>query len=133
MNDKIFEPIDEETEKLVANIIDCAFKVYIGLGPGLLESVYETCLCHELSKRGIAFKRQYSVPIQYDGVILSDGLRIDLLVEQKIVVELKSVEEMIPVFQTQIITYLKLTQKRIGLLINFNVHNFKGAVKRIIL
>jgi len=114
-------------------IIDCAFKVYTTLGPGLLESVYETCLCHELSKRGIEFVRQFCIPIVYDGIKLSEGLRIDLLIEDRIVVELKAVEEMIPVFQTQLLTYLKLTNKRIGLLINFNVPNFKGAVKRIIL
>lgn len=133
MNERHFEPIDEETEKLVTIIIDCAFKVYTELGPGLLESVYESCLCHELNKRGIKFERQFHVPIIYDGILLSEGLRIDLLVDEKVIVELKAVDEMMHVFQAQLITYLKLTKNRIGLLINFNVPNFKGAVKRIVL
>lgn len=128
-----FEPLDDETEKLITAVIDCAFRVYVTLGPGLLESVYETCMCHELKKRGITYERQFHVPIVYDDVQLTDGLRIDLFIEKRIIVELKAVEEMLPVFQSQLITYLKLTNNRIGLLINFNVSNFKGAIKRIIL
>ncbi|MBI2428476.1 MAG: GxxExxY protein [Ignavibacteriales bacterium] len=133
MESKAFEPIDERTEQLAKIVIDCAFKVFIILGPGLLESVYETCLCHELAKRGINFKRQVSIPIVYDNIKLDEGLRIDILVEDTLVVELKAVEAMNPVFQSQLITYLKLTKKRLGLLINFNVPNFKKGVKRIIL
>ncbi len=133
MNVKQYEPIDDETETLIAAIIDCAYKVYIQLGPGLLESVYETCLCKELAKRNISFQQQFKVPVIYDGEILDEGFRIDLYVEGKVVVELKAVNEMLPVFQAQVITYLKLTRHRIGLLINFNVPTFKGAAKRIIL
>jgi len=133
MNVKQYEPIDDETEALIAAIIDCAYKVYIQLGPGLLESVYETCLCKELAKRNISFQQQFKVPVIYDGEILDEGFRIDLYVEGKVVVELKAVNEMLPVFQAQVITYLKLTRHRIGLLINFNVPTFKGAAKRIIL
>ncbi|MBP9212641.1 MAG: GxxExxY protein [Bacteroidetes bacterium] len=133
MDVKKFEPIDDETEALIAAIIDCAYKVYIQLGPGLLESVYETCLCKELAKRNISFQQQFKVPVVYDGETLDEGFRIDLYVEGKVVVELKAVNEMLPVFQAQVITYLKLTRHRIGLLINFNVPTFKGAAKRIIL
>jgi GxxExxY protein len=133
MESKYFEPIDDETEELVSVIVDCAFKVYNVLGPGLLESVYESCMCLELKKRGIVFERQVHVPIIYEGTQIPEGLRIDLVVEGKIIVELKAVNEMLPVFKSQLITYLKLTKNRIGLLINFNVPNFKGAVKRIIL
>lgn len=133
MAEKQFEPLDDSTEKIITAIIDCSFTVYAKLGPGLLESVYESCLCHELKKKGILFRRQVHLPIVYDGVQLSEGLRIDILVNENIIVELKAVEEMIPLFKSQLITYLKLTHHRIGLLINFNVTNFKGAVKRIIL
>ncbi len=128
-----FEPIDDSTEQLISKIVDSAFKVYSTLGPGLLESVYETCLCQELTERNIHCERQVRVPIIYNGKELQEYLRIDILVEQKVIVEVKAVEELLPVFQSQLITYLKLTKKRIGLLINFNVPTFKGAVKRIIL
>ncbi|MFZ4619814.1 MAG: GxxExxY protein [Bacteroidota bacterium] len=128
-----FEPIDEATEQLITAIIDSSFRVYTTLGPGLLESVYETCLCQELSERKIQCDRQVRVPIIYNGVELQEYLRIDILVAQKIIVEIKAVEDILPVFQSQLITYLKLTKNRIGLLINFNVPTFKGAVKRIIL
>ena len=131
--EKTFEPIDTETEKIITVIVDCSFKVYSALGPGLLESVYESCLCHELQKRGVFFDRQFQVPITYDGIELSESLRLDLLIEKKVIVELKAVEEMKPIFQSQLLTYLKLTNHKIGLLINFNVPNFKSAVKRIIL
>ena len=133
MQTKVFEPIDVETEQFAKIIIDCAFKVYVALGPGLLESIYETCLCHELTKQKINFKRQCSLPVVYDNIKLDEGLRIDILVEDKIIVELKAVEAMNPVFQSQLITYLKLTKKRLGLLINFNIPNFKKGIKRIIL
>jgi len=128
-----FEPIDDATEQLISKIVDSAFKVYTTLGSGLLESVYETCLCQELSERNIQCERQVRVPIVYNGKELQEYLRIDVLVEQKVIVEVKAVEELLPVFQSQLITYLKLTKNRIGLLINFNVPTFKGAVKRIIL
>lgn len=133
MDNRDFEPIDERTEQLAKIVIDCAFKGYVTLGPGLLESVYETCLCHDLEKKGIRYKRQVTIPIVYDDIKLDEGLRIDILVEERLIVELKAVEIMNPVFQSQLITYLKLTKKRLGLLINFNVPNFKKGVKRIML
>ncbi len=128
-----FEPIDDATEELITVIVDSAFKVYTTLGPGLLESVYETCLCQEFTERNIQHTRQVNVPIIYNGIVLQEHLRIDILAEDKVIIEVKAVTEMLPIFQSQLITYLKLTQNRIGLLINFNVPTFKGAVKRIIL
>ncbi|MDD8019028.1 MAG: GxxExxY protein [Bacteroidota bacterium] len=128
-----FDPIDSETEQLATLTVHSAFKVHSILGPGLLESVYETCLCHELKKQGVTFQRQVSIPIMYDGIKLNDGLKIDILVGDRLIVELKAVEEMNPVFQAQLLTYLKLTKKRLGLLINFNVPIIKKGIKRIIL
>ena len=132
MNSQRFEPIARNTEEIVAQIVDAAFKVHKTLGPGLLESVYETCMCHELSKRGIAFQRQLSLPINYDTIRLEAGLRIDLLVENQIVVEGKAVERMLPLYEAQLLTYLKLTNLRIGLLINFNVPLIKDGIRRIV-
>jgi GxxExxY protein len=129
----MFEPIDDRTEQIATIIVDCACKVFLALGPGLLESIYETCLCHELSKRNINFQRQVSIPVVYDGITMNDGFRIDILVENLIIVEVKAVDEMRSIFQAQTLSYLKLTQKRLGLLINFNVPSFKQAVRRVIL
>ncbi|MBX9633353.1 MAG: GxxExxY protein [Magnetospirillum sp.] len=114
-------------------IVDSALKVHKELGPGLLESVYEHCLAHELSKRGIHVKRQAAVPIQYDGESLDAGLRLDLLVNDMIVVEIKAVEKVIPVHAAQLLTYLKLSGKRMGFLINFNVRLLKEGIRRYVL
>jgi len=99
----------------------------------LIESVYETCLCHELSKRSIPFKRQASLPIVYDSMQLDSGLRLDLLVADLVIVELKAVEKVNPLYDAQLLTYLKLTGKRLGLLINFNVPLLKDGLRRIVL
>ena len=130
---KEFIPLSPNMERIAAAVVDGAFKVHTALGPGLLESVYETCLAHELSKRGLRFQTQVSFPIVYDGIPLDAGLRIDLLVEDKLVVELKAVEAMLPLYEAQLLTYLKLTNRRLGLLINFNVPKIKDGLKRIIL
>ena len=122
-----------EIERVATEIVDSAYKVHRELGPGLLESIYETCLAYELTKRGLRVERQVQSTVIYDGVRLDAGLRIDLLVEGLVIVENKAVEKMIPLFEAQVLTYLKLTQKRLGLLINFNVAVFTEAVKRIIL
>jgi GxxExxY protein len=106
-------------------------KVHQTLGPGLLESVYEACLAHELSKRDIRTVRQLPVAIEYDGLLIEAGFRIDLLVEDAVIVELKAVEQMIPLFEAQLLTYLKLTHKRLGLLINFNTPLLKQGLKRM--
>jgi GxxExxY protein len=127
------EPIAERDEQVAAEILDAAFRVHRTLGPGLLESVYEICLCHELNKRGLSFKSQVALPVIYDDLRLDAGLRLDLIVNDSVIVELKAVEKMIPLYQAQALTYLKLTKKRLGLLINFNVPALKDGIKRIVL
>ena len=122
----------ESIERVATAVVDAAFKVHTTLGPGLLESVYETCLEYEIKRRGLKVERQVKVPIIYDGVPLDADLRVDLLVEDCLVVEIKSVERMIPVFEAQALTYLKLTGKRLCLLINFNVPLIKNGIKRIV-
>lgn len=133
MGMKQFDPIPEKTEKTAKQIIDSAFKVHDSLGPGLLESIYETCLTYELEKRGLKIKRQVVLPIVYDDIKLDAGLRLDLIVEDCVVIELKAVEKMLPVFESQLLTYLKLSNKRLGLLINFNVSKIKDGIKRMVL
>jgi len=121
---------DPETEGIATEIVDSAFKVHTALGPGLLESVYEVCMAHELGTRGIHVGRQVPVPIVYGGIKLDDGLRLDLLVEDRIIVELKAVQDILPVHEAQLLTYLKLTGKRLGFLINFNSHLIKTGIRR---
>ena len=107
------------------------YDVYKELGPGLLESVYEEALCYELARRGLKVERQLEVPIRYKGNELKTALRLDVLVEGKVIVELKSVEDMKPVFAKQLLTYLKLMDKRLGILVNFNTDDILTAMKRI--
>ncbi|MCX6617115.1 MAG: GxxExxY protein [Acidobacteria bacterium] len=127
------EPIPEEVDRVARIVVDAAFAVHSRLGPGLLESVYEACLMHELTKRGLRVERQVPVPIDYDGIRLDGGLRLDLLVESCLVVELKAVEELLPVHKAQVLTYLKLTGRRLGLPINFNVPLIRDGIKRLAL
>ena len=127
------EPISKKDEEIASVIVDSAFQVHKALGPGLIESVYETCFCYELEKRGLAIERQVHVPIIYDGNQLDAALRLDVLVEGSIICELKAVEEMKPLFEAQLLSYLKLLKKRLGFLINFNVPVIKKGMKRIIL
>ncbi len=122
----------EEINKLSGIILDSAIEVHKILGPGLLESVYEICLCKELDLRKIRYKRQVSLPIEYKGEKLDADYRIDILVENEIIIELKSVEIFHPVFEAQLLTYLKLADKKLGLLINFNVPNLIEGFKRMI-
>ncbi|MGA2066262.1 MAG: GxxExxY protein [Thermoguttaceae bacterium] len=131
MNEK--GPIPEETERIAKAVIDAAFAVHKTLGPGLLESVYEACLCHELSKRRVPFRSQVALPVVYDGVRLDAGLRLDLIAGEAVIVELKAVEKHNPLFEAQLLTYLKLTGHRLGLLINFNVPLLKDGIKRMVL
>ena len=128
----VSSPLSVEMEELSRNLVDSAFKVHQTLGPGLLESVYEACLCVELRKRGITYKSQAPIPLVYEGVSIEAGLRLDLLVEGSIVLEIKSVERLLPVHQSQLLTYLKLADLHLGLLINFNVAMFKQGVRPII-
>ena len=130
---KEFKPLDRETERLAKEIVDAAFKVHKELGPGLLESVYEACLIYELRKRWLKVDAQIELPVHYETVRLDIGFRLDLLVENEIIVELKAVEVMNPLFAAQVLTYLKLTNKKLGLLINFNVPLIKDGIKRLIL
>lgn len=114
-------------------MVDAAYRVHSALGPGLLESVYEVCLAHEIRQRGLSVDRQVSLPVKYDGIEVDAGLRLDLLVESSIVVEVKAVEELLPVHSAQVLTYLKLTGCRLGFLVNFNVPLIKNGIKRIAL
>ncbi len=129
----MIEPISSKTEQVASAVIDAAFKVHRTLGPGLLESVYEACLCYELARARMPFQRQVALPVVYEGLRLDAGLRIDLLVDELVVVELKAVEQLVPLFEAQLLTYLKLTNKRVGLLINFNTSLLKDGLKRIVL
>ncbi len=122
----------DEINKLSGIILDSSIEVHRNLGPGLLESVYEICLCKELSYRGVNFQRQVLLPVNYKGEKLDADFRIDILVENEIIVELKAVEAMNPVYDAQLLTYLKLADKKLGLLINFNVPKLVDGFKRII-
>ena len=124
---------DEEWSEITGMIIDAGLKVHKILGPGLLESAYEYCLCHELMLRNISVQRQVSLPIVYEGIQLDAGYKLDLLVANRIIVEVKAVEKLLPVHEAQILTYLKLSGHRIGLLLNFNVPLFKHGLKRFVL
>ena len=128
-----FTPLSKKEERIAGKIVDAAYAVHTTLGPGLLEKVYEVCLCHELSKRGLKYERQVDIPIVYDGITFNEGLRLDVLVEGLIICELKAVDEVNPVWEAQLLSHLKLTGKRLGFLINFNERLIKEGIKRIIL
>lgn len=127
-----YEPLSQELEQIGKKIIDAAFTVHSTLGPGLLEKVYELCFCHELSKRGLKYKRQVDIPIVYDNLRFDEGLRLDVLVEDKIICELKALENVNPVWEAQILSHLKITNKRLGFLINFNVPLIKNGIRRFV-
>ena len=131
--DMNYNPLSKREESIAEEIVDAAYTVHKILGPGLLEKVYEVCFCHEISKRGLKYKRQVDIPIVYDGMTFDEGLRIDVLVEELIICELKAVDQMNSVWEAQIISHLKLTEKRLGFLINFKVPLIKNGIKRIIL
>ncbi len=121
------------TENEIAKIVvDVAYKIHVALGPGLLESVYECVTAYELHKRGLDVRRQAPMPVNYDGISLDEGFRADLIVNDLVIIELKSVEEVHPVHFKQLLTYLKLSNKRLGLLINFNVVLIKNGITRIV-
>jgi GxxExxY protein len=127
------ETTSEEIERVAQQIVDAAFNVHTKLGPGLLESVYEECMAFELTRRGLLVERQVLVPIIYDGVQLDAGFRIDLLVNKCVLIELKAVEKLIPLYDAQVLTYLKLSGIRLGILINFNSRLIKAGIKRLVL
>ncbi len=113
------QPIPARTEEIAKIILDSAFKVHTALGPGLLESVYETCVMHELKGAGLKFESQISLPIIYNGITVESGLRLDVFVEKSVIIEIKAVEIIIPIHKAQLLTYLKLSGVRLGLLIKF--------------
>ncbi len=114
-------------------VVDSAFAVHREMGPGLLESIYESCLCKELQKRGIPLERQKSIEIYYAGEVLEEKFRLDLLVDGKIVVEVKAVEKLLPIHEAQLLTYLKLTGCEAGFLINYNVRYIRDGIRRVVL
>ena len=124
--------LPEHIEEIARKIVDAAYTVHKALGPGLLERVYEVCFCHELAKRGLRYARQIDIPITYDGLLFDEGLRLDVLVEDVVICELKAVDEINPVWEAQLLSHLKLSDKQLGFLINFNVPRIKEGIKRMI-
>lgn len=116
-----YEKLYEQEESIGKSIVNAAFKVHSELGPGLLEKVYEVCLTHELRKIGLLVARQIDILIQYDGIVFDEGLRLDLLVDDKVIIEIKAGDQVNPVWQAQVLSHLRLTNRRLGYLINFNV------------
>lgn len=124
--------IPEEVERLAALAVDAAFAVHSELGPGLLESAYQACFVHELGLRGVAYQKELHVPLDYKGVRIEVGFRADVIIEQKLLIELKAVEQLLPIHKAQVITYLKLTRLPLGLLINFNEVLIKHGIQRVL-
>ncbi len=121
-----------EIDQITGEIVDAAMKLHTALGLGLLESVYETCLKHELVKRGLKVSSQVWLPVVYDGITIDGGYKIDLVVEDAVLVELKVVEHLLEVHKAQLLSYLKLADKKAGLLINFNVVHLRDGIKRLV-
>ena len=118
-------------DEIAKEIVDAAFKIHSKLGPGLLESAYEACMAHELTKRGFMVERQKPQPVIYDSIQIEVGYRLDILVNDLVIIELKAVEQLAPIHQAQLMTYLKLSEKTLGFLINFNVPLIKQGIRRI--
>jgi GxxExxY protein len=132
MNHRDTESTEGERDELTGTVIGAAIEVHRALGPGLLESAYEECLCHELSVRKISFRRQVPQPVSYKGVKLECGYRLDLVVEERLVVEVKAVDALHPIHTAQLLTYLKLSGHRVGLLLNFHSTVLKDGLKRLV-
>ena len=128
-----YRPLSEREQWLSAQVVDIAVCVHKVMGPGLLESIYEKCFCYELVKRGIAFEQQKAVRLRYDKLIIDEGLRIDILVDKLVVVELKAQEYYHPVWEAQVLSYLKLNSNRLGYILNFNVPLMKDGIKRMVI
>jgi GxxExxY protein len=128
----VFAPISPNVEQVGKAVLNAAFKVHTALGPGLLESVYETCTAFELTQSGLRAPTRVALPVTYQGIKMDAGLRPDMVVEESVIVEFKSVDTMHPIFDAQLITYLKLTGIRLGFLINFNVVHLKDGIKRVV-
>jgi GxxExxY protein len=132
-NSRNFEPVSIRENEIGKVIVNSCYIVHSKLGPGLLERIYETCLEYEIKRAGLKVSRQANIPISYDDMIFDEGLRIDLLVEDLVICEIKAVDQVIPVHSAQLLTYLKLTGKMLGYLVNFNVPIIKHGIKRIVL
>jgi len=126
-------PIWARAEEVTTAIVDAAIKVHRALGPGLLESVYEACLCYELTKRGIPYRRQVSLPVRYEDVFVETGFRLDILADECVIIELKAAEAIIPIHEAQLLTHLKLANVRLGFILNFNVPLMKQGIKRMVI
>jgi len=124
--------MNKEIEKVASHIVDSAIKVHTALGPGLLESAYQRCLVHELQKRRLKTESELSLPIQYDGIQIDSGYRVDLRVEDKIIVENKAVDQILPIHQAQLLTYLKLSGCPLGFLLNWKVKRIKDGIQRMV-
>ena len=117
--------------QVAAEIVDCAYRVHVELGAGLYEHIYEVCLCHELRKCGLEVQRQVEVPLTYDGILFEEAFRLDILVENLLICEIKATESLSPVHKAQLLTYLRLTDKNVGFLINFNTDLMKHGIRRL--
>ncbi len=129
---RVVQPIPLEVERIGKTVLDAAYKVHTVLGPGLLESVYQTAMKHVLEKNGVRVETEVKLPIMFEGVRLESALRIDMWVANCVIVELKSVEKMNPVYEAQLLTYLRLSGTRLGYLINFNVPHLKDSIQRFV-
>ena len=129
----MFLPLTKRENELATVVVDIAFSLHRALGPGLLESVYEKCFCYELTQKKIPFLRQQLVPIEYKGLLVEDGLRLDLLIDDQLIVELKAQENFHLIWEAQLLSYLKLTGNRIGYIVNFHVPLIKDGLKRLII
>ena len=129
----MYDSLSSRENWLAAQIVDIAICIHKAMGPGLLESIYEKCFCYELTKKNIVYKKQQMIQIIYDDLILDEGLRIDILIDNLIIIELKAQENYHPVWETQLLSYLKLTGKRLGYILNFHVPLMKNGIKRMIL
>jgi GxxExxY protein len=124
--------IPSEIERLATLAVDAAFAVHTELGPGLLESAYQSCFVHELGLRGVAYQKELSIPLHYKGVLIEAGFRADVIIEQKLLIELKAVEQLLPIHKAQVITYLKLTRLPLGILVNFNEVLIRNGIQRVL-
>ena len=127
-----YTPVSPREEAIAKYVVHAAYLVHKQLGPGLLEKVYEACFCHELRKMELRVRRQIDILIVYDGLIFEEGLRLDVIVEDLVICEIKAVDQVNPVWEAQVLSHLKLTGKRLGFLINFNVPLIKSGIRRFI-
>jgi GxxExxY protein len=128
-----FDPLSEEEERIGADVVDAAYHIHHELGPGLYERVYEVCMCHELRKRGWIAERQLPVPIEYDGIRFEEGFRLDVYVSSLVILELKAADVPLPVWKSQLLSHLRLMNRRLGYIINFHVPVIRDGITRIVL